>query len=298
VSRQSPSTAPLDPPTPPPTSVDFDTGQLVLRGDYRDGGDPTRQVLLLHGGGQTRHSWGRTADGLAAAGWTATTLDLRGHGDSDWDREGRYGLTEHVADLQAVVARLGGGLVLVGASLGGLTALRLAGSAPAGTVRALVLVDIVPRTNPAGARRISDFMTGHPDGFADLHEAADVVAAYTRRPRRTDVSGLRKNLRLRADGRWHWHWDPAMTAGRPTQEPPPGIDPEAVLATARRVQVPVLVVRGALSDVVDDAGVQEFVDAVPRAEVVTVAGAGHMVAGDDNDPFTTAVLAFLHRLRD
>lgn len=275
-------------------TVSYDCGEVVLRGERWVGGD-RGEVLFLHGGGQTRHSWGRSARSVAAAGWTTTTLDLRGHGESDWSPSGSYTLGHYAADVREVVAGLGGPVVLVGASLGGLSSLTVAGEHPE-TARALVLVDIVPSTNQGGVARIHDFMTAHTDGFEDLHQVADAIAVYTQRPRRTDVSGLTKNVRQRADGRWYWHWDPAMLALGRHEEPRPGVRAEPLLDLARNLTVPVLVVRGGRSDVVDDEGIAAFLDAVPSASVAVVADAGHMVAGDDNDQFTSAVTPFLDDL--
>jgi non-heme chloroperoxidase len=277
-----------------PEAVSYDCGDVVLRGDRWAGGD-RGEVLFLHGGGQTRHSWGGAARALAGRGWNTTTLDLRGHGDSDWSPDGTYGMERYAGDIAQVVDQMGRGVVLVGASLGGLTSLSVVGRDP-GAARALVLVDIVPRTAAAGVQRIGEFMRAHLDGFDDLDQVADAVAAYTQRPRRKNPEGLKKNVRLREDGRWYWHWDPAMMQIIPDDEPRPGVQAEPLLELARSVTLPVLVVRGGRSDVVDDEGIAEFLTAVPTARVVDVAEAGHMVAGDDNDDFTSAVDAFLEEL--
>src|SRR5690606_10858671 len=107
----------------------------------------------------------------------------------------------------AVRRQIGGRPVLVGASLGGLTALLLEGEIAPGTARGLVLVDVAPRVEPEGVLRIHAFMTAHPDGFADLEEAAAAISDYLpHRPRRGVPPGLAKNLRRGADGRWRWHW--------------------------------------------------------------------------------------------
>jgi pimeloyl-ACP methyl ester carboxylesterase len=153
-------------------------------------------VLLLHGGGQTRHSWHRTARSLAGQGWSAVALDARGHGDSQWAPDRDYSIDALVADLAAVVTELGERPVLVGASMGGMTA--LVGQGERGDLaRALVLVDIVPRIEPEGAKRIMDFMTARPDGFGSLEEVADAVRAYNpHRARPVSPEGLRKNVRL------------------------------------------------------------------------------------------------------
>lgn len=282
-------------PLPTARSVTFDCGEVVLRGDQWEGADAVRSVLFLHGGGQTRHSWGSTAQRLAASGWTATAVDLRGHGDSDWSPEGRYGVAANADDITQVVAKLGPKPVLVGASLGGLTALTVQGSDPA-AARALVLVDIVPRTSTEGVQRIRAFMSDHLDGFNSLDEVADAIAAYTRRERKRDLSGLRKNVRRGEDGRWYWHWDPKMVNTQRDIDTEPPVNPETLLETARGITVPVLIVHGGRSDVVTQEGVQELQERLPNNTVVRVGDAGHMVAGDDNDLFTTAVDQFLTNL--
>lgn len=271
-------------------SVTFDGASGKIAGDRWPGaGQGT--VVLLHGGGQTRHSWFRAAATLAGAGWEAIALDARGHGDSEWTPDGDYGMSALVDDLALVVEQLGERPVLVGASMGGMTS--LVGQGERGDLaRALVLVDIVPRIEPDGVRRIMAFMGANPDGFASLEEVTQAVLAYNPlRSRPPNPEGLRKNVRLRADGRWYWHWDPAFL--RIGDEPSRAAGAERSKAAAARVRVPTLLVRGAESDIVSADGVAELRELIPDARHVEVTGTGHMVAGDDNDVFTREVLAFL-----
>lgn len=251
-------------------------------------------VLLLHGGGQTRHSWFRTAAGLARSGWDTVAVDARGHGDSDWAPDGDYGMTALVDDLAAVVEQLDERPVLVGASMGGMTS--LVGQGERGDLaRALVLVDIAPRVEPEGVARILAFMRANPDGFASLEDVAGAVRAYNpHRTRPPNPEGLRKNVRLRADGRWYWHWDPAFL--EIDDEPSRAAGQERSRAAAARIEVPTLLVRGAESDIVSDEGVAELLELIPGARHIDVGGTGHMVAGDDNDVFTREVAAFLEPL--
>jgi pimeloyl-ACP methyl ester carboxylesterase len=266
---------------------------LILRADAR--GDPgAPPVLFLHGGGQTRHAWGGTAEVLARDGRLAIALDLRGHGESDWAiGDAPYRLARFAADLRAVIAQLAAPPALVGASLGGLTSLIAVGEVEARFATAAVLVDIAPRIEPAGAQRITSFMIGRPDGYASLEEVADAIAEYTQhRSRPRDLESLKKNLRVGANGRYHWHWDPRfMGADGPAEI----VDRDRLFAAARRFAVPTLLVRGRESDILSDEGVREFLAHLPMAEYVDVGGAGHMVAGDRNDAFTEAVRAFLAR---
>lgn len=260
------------------------------------GGDPSGAVVvLMHGGGQTRHSWHGAMRELLRAGFYVVNLDARGHGSSDWATDGDYSLEALASDLRAVIAELPSTPVLVGASMGGATALYAAGNSTEALARALVLVDVVPRVDEVGAARIETFMRANPNGFATVDESADAVALYyPHRPRPRDSSGLMKNLRRRADGRLHWHWDPRLVAGRLGVEPPRFTS--LLLEAAQRVRVPTLLVRGLQSDIVTDEGVREFRHCMPSLEVCDVAGAGHMGAGDKNDAFNQAVISFLRRV--
>ena len=257
------------------------------------GGSRAWPVLFLHGGGQTRHAWGRTAEIVAKEGWRTITLDLRGHGDSDWAPNGDYSFTAFCADTVAVADQLGKPPVLVGASLGGMTAMIAEGTSDRALCSGLVLVDIAPNTNAPGIERIMNFMRSGLDGFATLDDAAAAIAAYTpnREKRTTNPEGLKKVLRQR-DGRWYWHWDPAFIAGARTEVPPDTLTGLIDVAVSN-IEVPTLLVRGLLSDVVTQEGADELVARIPGATVVGVAGAAHMIAGDRNDAFSDAVVAFL-----
>lgn len=262
-------------------------------------------VLLLHGGGQTRHAWRSTTQSLAHAGWVAYALDQRGHGDSAWVPDGAYAASDFAADAKAVAQALkarGGGRapVIVGASLGGIAALLAQGSAgkdEAPLFSALALVDITPRVDMSGIARIQGFMRAHAnEGFDSVAEAAEAVAQYLpHRPRPRSHDGLKKNLRLYPDGRWRWHWDPRFLDGpRPIGTGRGEVEANLVTA-AKGITIPTLLVRGASSELVQEAHARDFLDLVPHATYVDVAGARHMVAGDRNDRFSTAILDFLGR---
>jgi len=253
-------------------------------------------IVLLHGGGQTRHSWRATGEKLAATGWRAVSFDLRGHGDSSWSPDGDYSMDAHISDVTAICARYPDP-ILVGASLGGLISLLAVGEGHV-TAQGLVLVDVAPRIEVEGTRRIGEFMREHADtGFGTLEEVADAIAAYNpHRPRPTNLDGLSKNVRRRADGRWYWHWDPRMLLRVPADEETRQVAASRFTAAAERVTIPTLLVRGAQSDVLSPAGIEHFLALVPHARFVDVEGAGHMVAGDDNDVFTGAVGKFLAAL--
>ena len=280
--------------TPSRMDVSF-TGAdgITLRGDAW-GRPEDRPVLMLHGGGQTRHSWAGTAQTLAVEGWYAVSIDLRGHGESDWSPDGVYGFRPFADDTVAVASSFREPPVLVGASLGGISALIAEGESDSSVAAGIVLVDVTPRLERVGVERIMNFMNLKPEGFETLEEAADAIAVYRRhRSRPKDVSGLAKNLRKGDDGRYHWHWDPAFIRGSKGLTHSVVEEPNLLLAAARKLEVPVLLVRGRESDVVSETGANEFTEAVPHAKFADVSGAGHMVAGDRNDAFSGAVIDFL-----
>jgi pimeloyl-ACP methyl ester carboxylesterase len=271
---------------------------LVLAADgFGDVEMPT--VLLLHGGGQTRHAWGKTAERLASAGFHAIALDLRGHGESDWDPEGRYEAPSFASDIGEVLDQLPRPPVLVGASLGGIASLLAEGSDAPHRTKGLVLVDVTPRLSLPGVTRILDFMRARPEGFATLDEVAEAVARYVphRKPPK-DTAGLERNLRKGTDGRYRWHWDPKLLETWDPDRYTPEMGRAAVaerLACAARVRVPMLLVRGRMSDVVSEENARELLEMAPSTEYVDLADAAHMVAGDVNDAFTETVIDFVQR---
>lgn len=267
---------------------------LTIVGDHWDGAG--RPIVLAHGGGQTRHSWGATAAALAAAGHRVLSIDLRGHGDSSWAPDGEYAMADFVVDHLAVIDWIGEPVAWVGASLGGSSGLMAVNASPDRFV-ALVLVDITPAPARAGVDRILRFMAETSrTGFADLDEAADAVAAYQpHRARPKDTSGLAKNLRQGSDGRWRWHWDPGFVTSPKSMTNARGHHDDGMRA-ARGLALPTMLVRGRLSDLVTETEVRSFLAAVPHAEYIDVADAAHMIAGDKNDAFKAAVLDFVARL--
>jgi pimeloyl-ACP methyl ester carboxylesterase len=283
--------------------VDLPGAGLTMAADrWSDAAGPHKGVVvLLHGGGQTRHSWRATGERLGGLGWIAYAVDLRGHGDSEWAEHGEYGLTAHLGDVLTLVGEIrrrepGLPIALVGASLGGMVSLIATGENP-GFAQALVLVDVVVKVEETGSARVRDFMMSAPDGFESLEDASAAIASYNPHRRRSgSLEGLKKNLRLRG-GRWHWHWDPRSMQIDYTQSNPElpnsAVSYERSKRAARDIRCPVLLVRGKMSDVVSDEGVAEMRELVPQTRVVDIRDAGHMVAGDDNDVFTAGLVEFL-----
>lgn len=274
-----------------------------LAGDLL-GPDNGPVALLLHGGGQTRYSWGGAARRLAAAGWRAITVDQRGHGESAWVESGHYAFFDYAADCacvaEQIAMRFDAQPTVVGASMGGIASILAQGESERALFDALILVDITPTMDPAGVATIQGFMRAHmQEGFASIDQAAEAVAAYLphrRRPSNTD--GLRKNLRLDADGRYRWHWDPRFLDGPRPINTGRGTGEERLIDAAANLRLPTLLVRGGQSELVSEEHARAFLDLVPHARYADVSGAGHMVAGDKNDIFASAVLEFLNRLQE
>ena len=264
-------------------------------------GEAGAPVLLLHGGGQTRHAWRKTNEVIAKLGRVAYAIDQRGHGDSEWVADGAYDFADFAADAvalaDALAQRTGMRPAVVGASLGGIASM-LAEGRNSNTFSAVVLVDITPRVDLDGVAKVQGFMRSHAqEGFVSVAEAAEAVAGYLpHRPRPRSNEGLKKNLRLHPDGRWRWHWDPRFLDGR-RRVGVGGHEVEAMLVeAARQIKVPALLVRGAASELVQEKHAREFLELVPHATYVDVSGARHMVAGDRNDQFADAIKSFLFRL--
>ena len=272
---------------------------LTLTADVA--GQPARgSIIMAHGGGQTRHSWASTALRLADLGWKTVSLDLRGHGESGWDPDGDYATERYAEDLIDVAAILrseaaGPPPAMIGASLGGIAGMTAEAVLAPGTFSSLTLVDIIPRSDPAGVDKIMGFMSAHLEhGFHSLEAAADSIAAYLpHRPRPKDLSGLRKNLRHGADGRYRWHWDPRFVTG--VRQSRPQTHGEDLETKCRDIDIPVHLIRGRMSELVSLDAAQAFVATLRHGAFTDVADAGHMVAGDRNDVFLEAVVGFLDR---
>ncbi len=269
-------------------------GITLIADEWNRSGAPADRpsVLFLHGGGQNRYSWKNTCQILADDGLHVVALDSRGHGDSDRAPDANYSVDALCTDTHSVIDQIGRPTILIGASMGGMTAMPVAHEAGPETVPKLVLVDVVPRYEKDGSARIREFMASGLNGFESLDEAAEAVASYL--PHRTkprSPEGLKKNLRLR-DGRWFWHWDPAFLTVPPDDK---FVRVSKLEQAVMALTIPILLIRGRLSDVVSEEGVRDFLEKVPGAEFVELSDAGHTAAGDDNDAFSDVVVQFVNR---
>jgi len=247
-------------------------------------------VVCLHGGGQTAYMWEELGEALRDR-YHLLAPDLPWHGDSDpIDDMSRQTIS---ATIPPLLAEFGlERTALVGASLGGIVSLTLAAARPE-LVGAIVLVDIGHRLEDEGVNRIIDFMTRY-ESFGSLEEAAAEVAEYLPHRKHVKVENLRRNLRQRPDGRWEWK----HAYGRRMREqgPPPGGWRELMAGLEHEVTTltcPVLVLRGASSDVLSDEGAEEIAGLIPDSRLATIGAAGHHAAGDNPESTVSLVRAFL-----
>ncbi|MEO9535423.1 alpha/beta hydrolase [Parasphingorhabdus sp.] len=257
-------------------------------------------VMLAHGGGQTRHAWTKVLDELSGAGFRATAIDMRGHGDSEWASDGAYDMRDFAHDIVAVSSQLDSPPALVGASLGGIAGMIAAGEQAPERFASLTLVDIAPKMEAAGVSRVIGFMQAHmKDGFSSAEEAAKIIAEYM--PQRSDrktTGNLDRYLRKQEDGRYYWHWDPnfihhvlrVQEDARESNE-----DRSTRLSeAAAKLELPVHLIRGGSSDMVSEEAVSHFRTLVPKVHFTDIADASHMVVGDRNDAFCSAIISFLN----
>ncbi|HVU71499.1 MAG TPA: alpha/beta hydrolase [Mycobacteriales bacterium] len=245
------------------TPTDAGTVSAIVWG----GGAPS--VVLLHGGAQNAHTWDTVALALREP---LVAIDLPGHGHSAWREDGKYGPEANAATLAPVIERLATTpVVLVGMSLGGLTAMAIAGARP-DLVGKLVIVDVTPGVDRQKAAPIAEFVSG-PESFASFEELLERTMQYN--PTRTESSlrrGLIHNTKQRDDGHWVWRYDRFREGG--------GFDFPPLWEAVSGFAMPVTLVRGSLSGVVSDEDVATFRERAPHTDYRLVDGAGHSVQGD------------------
>ncbi|MEI7617601.1 MAG: alpha/beta hydrolase [Actinomycetota bacterium] len=246
-------------------------------------GDP--QLVLVHGGAQNAHTWDTVA---LALGVSLVAVDLAGHGHSGWRDDGAYTPINLADDLAIVVAQLAPHAVaVVGMSLGGLTSMELAARHPE-LVRRLVMVDITPGVNQQKAKAVIDFVDG-PQTFASFDDL--LARTIEHNPTRTQSSlrrGILHNAHQSADGSWQWNYDRRSHARSRDPEAAAVVDVVADATSSLSplwddfgsIQCPILLVRGSLSPVVDDADVAEATRRQPTLQVEVIDGAGHSIQGD------------------
>jgi pimeloyl-ACP methyl ester carboxylesterase len=229
------------------------------------------ELVLLHGGAQNAHTWDTVCLALDRP---LVAIDLPGHGHSAHRSDHAYWPRENAAALEIAIRALApDARLVVGMSLGGLTAVALAARAP-DLVRGLVLVDVTPGVNAEKASAIVQFVNG-PETFASLDEILERTVAFN--PTRTESSlrrGVLHNAIEQPDGRWRWRYDLPRTGEN--QLP----SWQSLWDDISAYDGPLTLVRGSVSPVVSDDDVAELQRRRPNAVVEVVDGAGHSVQGD------------------
>ncbi len=237
-------------------------------------GDGPPRAVFLHGGGQNAHTWDTVIVGL---GVPAIAVDLPGHGRSAWREDGDYGPKLNAVAVEPVVRELAPDAdLVVGMSLGGLTAIRLAVSTPE-LVRKLVLVDVTPsapqrHTELTEAQKGTVALMQGERIFPSFQAMLDVtVAAAPHRDRKSLRRGVFHNSKRLDDGTWTWRYD-SMRKGD-------GF--EGLWDDVPRLDVPTTLVRGANSAFVNDDDADEFARTAPGfRDVHIVENSGHSVQSD------------------
>ena len=247
-------------------------------------GETAPEVLFIHGGAQNGHTWDTT---IMALGRAAVAVDLPGHGHSQWRDDGAYTPRNLADDVAVAIDELARDAALVvGMSLGGLTAMELAAHHPH-LVRALMLVDITPGVNSAKAKAIIDFVDG-PQSFASFTDLLQRTMEHN--PTRSESSlrrGILHNAHQLDDGSWQWRYDRrghARSTDAESTESTTMADAVARLSPLwddfGAIRCPITVVRGGVSPVVDDDDIAECRRRQPDVRIEVVDGAGHSIQGD------------------
>ncbi len=237
-------------------------------------GQTAPEIVLIHGGAQNAHTWDTVALALDRP---LIAVDLPGHGHSDWRKDHDYQPAVIAEDVAVAVGRLApDARLVVGMSLGGLTSIALAARHP-DLVRRLLLVDITPGVNAEKSRAITEFVSG-PERFASFDEILDRTLRHN--PGRSESSlrrGVVHNARELPSGEWTWRWDPERKMG---QQADGGLRFAELWDDLSASRVPLTLLRGGDSPVVDDEDVAEVLRRRRDADVIVVGGAGHSIQGD------------------
>jgi len=254
------------------------------------GGEPgDAAVVLLHGAGECRHVFASLARNLIAAGRFVVTLDLRGHGDSEFAADGDYTLDAYVGDVTAVVSDLSVSALLIGHRLGGLIAIGAAGS---GKVSGLVLIDAGFGQVGDERQRIRSLLTSAADGYADLSEASVRIASQ--HPSLARQAILSRLLRLGEDGRWRWRHDPQAIHGPAERRVDLGRDVPRIESALGSLGAPALLIRTGASGLLSQAEGERLTRVLPTLQYADLSAAGSV--GQAAERLAQTITEFLDRI--
>ena len=212
------------------------------------------------------------------------SVDLRGHGDSEWSKEGAYFVEDYVSDLEALIEKLGlRNLLLWGNSTGGRIAQMIAGRHPE-LVSAVVVEDVGPERPQTISNRRATRMSQEESGWASVDELlAKIKTDYTRTAEPVLRAFAEHGSKRRADGRIVWKRDPAILKGFVATK---------LWETIREIKAPIVYILGGASDIVPPETQDELKKALPQARIVTMPGLGHYPSDEKPDEFVAIVEEF------
>jgi len=256
--------------------------------DWGNVGAPS--LLLLHGFTGHAHTWDVLAQTICDR-YHVLALDQRGHGDSEWAKDGAYGVDDHAADIQAFHAQLGlGPVLLIGLSMGGRNAMAFTAKHQEIVTR-LVIVDIGPDIAPHGAERVRRMAGDAPEEFSSPDEAIAYLKQFQTHP--AAEAALRQRvmhgLKRLPTGKYTWKYDPFLRQQR-RQGTMPAVD---LWPAVQQIRVPTLILRGGDSDVFAPETAKRMQACIPGSQVVEIPGAGHSIPADAPEAFAQAVRTFL-----
>lgn len=248
--------------------------------------------LFIHGFAEGSYVWRRTISRLPAY-VCAYTLDLRGHGESDWRKDGKYETANHVQDVLHAIDVLGlERVILIGHSLGGKVTARVAALCRE-KIAGLVIIDTEPDADPIAKEHVGSALQASLQEYESVTQYTEKLIAT--RPL-APVSILAElaidALRLREDGKFELRADPRLVTAYPFEES--GYEIWNSLAS---IECPSLIVRGAYSGILSATSAQRIVSHMRNANLATVSSAGHSVMIDNDEGFQIVISSFLRKLQ-
>jgi pimeloyl-ACP methyl ester carboxylesterase len=279
---------------PHAADVPYQSCNIVLRQlrfHFLEWGHPDAPpVVLLHGGHQSAHSWDLVSLHLAQ-NYRVLALDQRGHGDSEWARDVLYSNHEMSLDAEAFIGAMGlDKPVVIGHSMGGRNTMLLLRRNQA-IARAAVIVDVGPELSEKGRAAIAGFVQTNQE-FDDLEHFVRNVRQYDPYRSREHIERTVKyNMLERADGKYVSKCDSnprrlGIVRGSGPLE-------NIMLEDAAKFDLPVLLVRGANSNILAPDAADRFAATLPHGQLVTVPDCGHNVHGQNTKGFIGALGPFL-----